>query len=148
MKVPAFLTCFIMSAATVFAAGSATINGSWKTEENKSKVEIFQCAEKICGKITWMKEPLYTEAKEGPIGKPKLDHNNPEVSLKSRPLLGLQIMEGFTVSGDDAWANGTIYDPENGKTYKCKMKMTSPERLEVRGYIGISLIGRTAVWTR
>jgi uncharacterized protein (DUF2147 family) len=46
------------------------------------------------------------------------------------------------------WKGGTIYDPDNGKLYKCKMTLTEPKRLEVRGYIGFSFIGRTVVWTR
>ena len=50
--------------------------------------------------------------------------------------------------GGNTWAKGTIYDPEDGKTYKCKMTLTDPKTLGVRGYIGISLIGRTTVWTR
>ena len=57
-------------------------------------------------------------------------------------------MKGLTAKGDKQWGNGTCYDPESGKSYKCKMKLTSPRRLELRGYIGISLIGRNFVLTR
>jgi len=149
MRVPIIIiTCLLLSTSTVFAASTKSVLGTWNTEENKAKVEIYQCAEKLCGKITWLKEPLYTEVKEGPVGKPKLDNNNPRAELKNRPRIGLQLMEGFVSSGENDWDSGTIYDPENGKTYKCKMKMTSPAKLEVRGYIGISLLGRTSVWTR
>jgi uncharacterized protein (DUF2147 family) len=81
-------------------------------------------------------------------GKPKMDRNNPSPDLRTRPLVGLQLMEGFRHKGDHAWEDGKIYDPESGKLYRCKMTLSSPQRLEVRGFIGISLIGRTSTWTR
>ncbi len=65
-----------------------------------------------------------------------------------RPGIELQILEGFTYSGENVWQGGRIYAPDNGKTYKCKMTMTDPNRLEVRGFIGFSFIGRTEIWIR
>lgn len=148
MRVVLVITSFILAATTVFASGTRTIIGTWNTEENKAKVEIFQCGENICGKITWLKEPLYIDAKEGTVGIPKLDNNNPELALRDRPRIGLHLMNGFVQSSENTWEGGTIYDPENGKTYKCIVKMISPEQLEVCGYIGISMFGRTSIWTR
>jgi uncharacterized protein (DUF2147 family) len=55
---------------------------------------------------------------------------------------------GFNYSKENNWEDGKIYDPKNGKTYSCKIKMTNPNNLEVRGFIGVSLIGRTDTWTR
>jgi uncharacterized protein (DUF2147 family) len=57
-------------------------------------------------------------------------------------------LSGFKFAGDNLWEDGTIYDPENGKTYRCKITLESPNRLNVRGFVGISLFGRTTVWTR
>ncbi|HEY0110845.1 MAG TPA: DUF2147 domain-containing protein, partial [Fibrella sp.] len=79
---------------------------------------------------------------------PKLDSKNPEANLKSRPLLNLNIMTGFSYDGSNVWDDGKIYNPEDGKTYSCKMTLKNPNTLDVRGYVGISLIGKTQTWTR
>jgi uncharacterized protein (DUF2147 family) len=63
-------------------------------------------------------------------------------------LIGLVILKDFAFNGKDKWEDGTIYDPNNGKTYSCVIRLKNESALEVRGYIGISLLGRTEVWTR
>jgi len=135
---------------TGVAIGSQTdVLGPWNTPGNKSKIELYNCDDMICGKIVWLKEPLYpADDPGGSGGKQKTDRNNPEKELQDRALLGLNILQGFKPDGEGKWAGGTVYDPDNGKTYKCKIKMKDPDTLEVRGYIGISLLGRTSVWTR
>jgi uncharacterized protein (DUF2147 family) len=80
-------------------------------------------------------------------GKPKADKKNPDENLKSRPLLNLELLKDFTFDGKDTWKDGTIYDPKSGKTYSCKM-VIEEDKLKIRGYVGISLLGRTEVWTR
>lgn len=142
------VTCLMLTGTTVFAAGAAGILGTWTTEGAKSQVEIFSCGEKICAKIVSLKEPLYLDAKDGPVGTVKTDRNNHDQAKQKKTILGLQIMEGFTPTGEGTWGNGTIYDPENGKTYQCKATLDGPNRLKVRGFIGIAMIGRTTVWTR
>jgi uncharacterized protein (DUF2147 family) len=57
-------------------------------------------------------------------------------------------LSGFAYEGKNHWKEGRIYDPETGKTYSCKMTLKKPDELEVRGFIGLSIIGRTVVWTR
>ncbi len=115
--------------------------GTWMNEEKEARFEIFRCGNKLCGKITWLKEPLRN-------GKPKLDDQNPQPKLKSRPILGMVFMQDFEYQGNNKWDDGTIYDPKSGKTYSCYLKVIGPDKLEVKGYIGISLIGRTQVWSR
>jgi uncharacterized protein (DUF2147 family) len=97
--------------------------------------------DKFNGKVVWMKNPSIN-------GKPKLDSNNPDINKRSNPRLGLEIMKGFIFNGSDEWDKGNIYDPQNGKTYSGYMYMTDRNRLKLRGYIGISLLGRTQTWTR
>lgn len=131
------------------AANPDDILGLWNTENRDAKVEIFKCGHKYCGKIIWLKEPDYPAgSKEGTPGSPKLDHNNPDPSLRSRPVLGLQFMTDFAFAGDNQWKGGRLYDPEKGKTYKGKMTLVSPNELDLRGFVGISLLGRTSRWTR
>lgn len=115
--------------------------GIWYTKDNKAKIEIFKTNNKYHGKIIWLKNPNY------PNGKQKIDRENPDEKLRSRPVVGIVNLEGF-VFDEDEYEDGTIYDPNNGKTYSCYMKLTGMNTLEVRGYIGISLIGRTEVWNR
>ena len=148
MKISLWCTLLVLMATTAFGADSSGILGIWKTEKDESKIEIFRCGEKICGKIIWLKNPLYTDSRDGEVGTPILDHNNPDPALRSRPVLGLQILAGFTAEGGNNWRNGTCYDPKSGNTYRGKIHLAAPDRLELRGYIGIPLFGRTAIWTR
>jgi uncharacterized protein (DUF2147 family) len=148
MKISTWLTVLLLTATTAFGAGMSDILGIWKTERDESKVEIFMCREKICGKIIWLKNPIYTDSRDGKVGTPVIDRKNPDPALKNRPVLGLQILEGFTAEGSNNWGNGTCYDPKSGKTYRGKIHLAAPGRLELRGYIGIPLFGRTSVWTR
>jgi uncharacterized protein (DUF2147 family) len=139
----------ILTASSVFGADADRILGLWNTAENKSKIEIFKCGDKYCGRIAELKEPNYTaDDKDGPVGQPKVDRKNPDPSLRTHPLLGMELMHGFTYSGKNVWEEGKIYDPEDGKYYKCKMTLSAPNRLDVRGFIGFSLLGRTTTWTR
>lgn len=112
--------------------------GTWLTASGKAKVQIYQEGDKYYGKIVWLKIPTYED------GKPKTDKNNPDKAKQSEPLLGLNMLKNFEFD-DDEWEDGTIYDPENGKTYSCTIKYRDG-KLDLRGYIGISLIGRTQTW--
>jgi uncharacterized protein (DUF2147 family) len=116
-------------------------------DEEKARIEIKEVKGKYEGRIVWLKEPTYPEGDKD-AGKPKQDRNNPDSAKRNKPILGLRILKGFVASGANTWTRGTIYDPENGKTYKCKITLVNPNTLNVRGYIGISLVGRTNVWTR
>ncbi|MRR52404.1 MAG: DUF2147 domain-containing protein [Rhodocyclaceae bacterium] len=148
MTVWTFFATVLLTATTAFGAGPSNILGLWKTDGGDSQLELFRCGEKICGKIVWLKVPRYIDSRDGPVGTIKVDRKNPDPALRNRPILGLQVMKGLTAKGDKRWEKGTCYDPETGKSYKCKMRLASPDRLELRGYIGISLIGRNFVLTR
>jgi len=135
------LLIYITAASFVQTPKADDVAGNWYTAQNKAKVQIYRSGNKFFGKITWLKEP------NNPDGKPKVDKNNPDASKRANPIVGLQILSGF-VFEDDEWVSGDIYDPENGKTYSCKMSMPDKNTLKVRGYIGISLFGRTETWKR
>ena len=139
----------LLLASFALAADEDKILGLWNTSENDCKIEIFKCGGKYCGRIVWLKEPVYrADDDEGMAGRPVVDRKNPNPNLRSRPLIGLQLIEGFIYSGKNVWEKGTIYDPDNGRTYRCKMILSAPNRLEVRGFVGIPLLGATSVWTR
>ena len=129
-----------------------TVLGNWKTEttdEGFAKVTIRKVGDSIEGKITWLSEPTYPENdKQGMDGQLKIDRENPDKVLSSRPIIGLVLLRDFEYAGNGVWEKGTIYDPESGNTYKSTIKLSGPNKLKLRGYIGISLIGRTSKWTR
>lgn len=141
-------TAIIVLSAPAFAAADSIL-GIWLNGDKDAHIEVFKCGDKYCGKIVWLKEPVYPQgSKEGTPGTPKVDVHNPDASKRKVPSMGLEIMKDFQFVGDDSWKNGTIYDPNNGKTYSAKAKLASPNDLDLRGFIGVSLIGRTEHWTR
>jgi uncharacterized protein (DUF2147 family) len=148
-RINMLLFLIIFSTASACYAAGDDILGVWFNQEKDATIEIFKCSERYCGKIVWLKEPNYpVGSKDGVPGTPKLDHNNPKPGMKNAPILGLEIMHDFLFAGDAEWKDGRVYDPKNGKTYSGKITLVSPHELNLRGYIGIPLIGRTAVWTR
>jgi uncharacterized protein (DUF2147 family) len=139
-----FLFLFSFVSLTVFSQSSEAIIGQWFNEEKSAKIEIYNSHEKYYGKIVWLSEPIDPET-----GKPKLDKNNPNIKFKSKPLLNLLIVSGFHFS-EGEWVDGTIYDPKNGKTYNCIIKLAGKDKIAVRGFIGKSWmgLGRTTTWSR
>ena len=130
----------VLGASTHVKAQADRIEGVWFDDVKEAKIQIYKANDgKFYGKIIWLKDPMKN-------GRPKTDENNPKKEMQVQPLVGLQILRGFDKDGD-AYANGTIYDPRNGKTYDCKMKYQG-SKLAIRGYIGISLLGRTTIWER
>ena len=140
---------FLLLVSSALAADEDKIVGLWITPRNDCKIEIFKSGIRYYGRIAWLQEPFYpADDDRGMAGRPVVDRENPNPSLRSRTLIGLRLIEGFTYSGRNVWQDGTIYNPDNGKTYKCKMTLSAPNRLEVKGFIGIPLLGATSVWTR
>jgi uncharacterized protein (DUF2147 family) len=117
--------------------------GIWLNEDQDAHIEVYKENGKYFGKIIWLKFPIDDET-----GKPKLDKHNPDGELQKKPVLGLVVTKDFIYDKDGEYEDGTIYDPKNGKTYSCYMRFEDMDRLKIRGYIGITLIGRTTYWTR
>lgn len=117
--------------------------GIWTTGSGNGKIEIYRNNNTYQGKIIWLKDPI-----DPKTGKPKTDTEHPDKNLHNRPIIGLVNLWGFQYAGDHEWNGGHIYDPKNGKEYKCVITMKDKNILNVRGYIGITLIGRTDTWTR
>jgi len=128
----------------VFAQTNAgdVIIGVWETGSGKARVKIIKSGNYYYGRIVWLREPNNEE------GKPKVDKNNPDETLRQTPLLGLRMLKSFEFKGDNLWEEGTIYDPESGSTYNCKINLEDTNTMNIRGFIGISAFGRTDVWKR
>lgn len=140
-KLIAIITVFFGTATMASASNSDDIVGIWLSASGEGKIQIYKEGDRYFGKLYWMKEP------NGPKGNPKLDNNNPDPTLRNKPLLGLVILKNFRYN-DGEWSGGLIYDPKNGKEYKSYIKLKDPQTLSLRGYIGISLLGRTELWKR
>jgi uncharacterized protein (DUF2147 family) len=135
------LLLFAAVTLTVSAQKPDAILGSWVTSNGDAHFLIYKKGAKFFGKLYWIKYP------NDERGKAKTDKNNPDPALRSRPYLGLELLKDFTFDGDGQYIDGTIYDPKNGKTYSCKLTLNG-NTLKIRGYVGITLLGRTESWTR
>lgn len=134
---------FMIPAAMAYADDPNAVLGTWTVENGKAKVQFYQCGSDYCGKIVWLREPNEAD------GKPKLDKNNPDAGRRGQPLMGINMVWGFKYKGDNTWADGSIYDPESGKTYYCKIKLLQDGRLKVRGSLTkMGVFGKTQHWRK
>jgi uncharacterized protein (DUF2147 family) len=143
------LLLFGLTASVAWAADDADgMLGTWVTADGSARIQVVKHGDVYDGSIVWLKEPVYPADDKTMPGKPKVDRENPDASLQNHPVLGLPLLQGFKYSGDGVWNDGKIYDPTNGKLYSCNVTLMMDGRLKVRGYVGISLFGRTEIWTR
>jgi len=119
--------------ASVYPKNADEIVGLYWSPKKDAKIEIFKRGNRYYGRSIW-------------VASMRKDSKNPDETLKNREVLGIELLTGFSFS-DDSYTDGKIYDPESGKTYDCKMTLTD-KILKVRGYIGISLFGRTEIFEK
>jgi uncharacterized protein (DUF2147 family) len=145
-----FLISLLFFSIPIFAGEPGdVILGVWHTTDDKSQVQVFKENGHYFGRILSLKNPNWpADDDQGMGGKPKNDRKNPDPKLRNRPIAGITIMMNFDYSANNTWESGRVYDPESGNTYRGKMSLTATNRLELRGYVGIPLFGRTEVWTR
>ena len=144
------LTAGLALAAPVSAemerVGRNDVRGLWvdHRDGDKRKVAVWieDCDGLLCGRIYWLKKPLSAG------GQPKRDQHNPDAALRDRPLCGLRILTGFRRTGDGTWTAGHIYNPNDGRTFSSTMNLESDGALRIRGYVGVSLFGKTVEWVR
>ena len=116
--------------------------GVWLSEDKRGAIEIYQCEDKLCGRLVWFDLPAGTDRRS------IVDAHNPDAALRTRPLCRLTIMGNFAAAGANSWDHGWIYNPDNGATYHAEMSVVDISLLKVRGYVGIPLLGQTQTWTR
>jgi len=137
----AFLTILFVAVAGIFST-QGQVTGKWKTVDDetgeaKSIVEVYEQNGKIYGKVVEILNPAKKDSK----------CQNCKGADKDKPILGLMIIKGLTKDGDE-YTDGDILDPQKGKLYSCTIKLDGKDKLKVRGYVGISLIGRSQTWSR
>lgn len=126
----------------VFNAQSQSVIGRWKTiddETNKPKsvVEIYEKSGKIYGKVV----EIFEADKRNKVCEECSGED------KNKPILGIIVIKGLKKDGKE-YNDGQILDPKNGKLYKCYITLEGNDKLKVRGFIGVSLLGRTQYWYR
>lgn len=125
------LFCFWLFSTQVYAQ----IEGRWLTQDQKGIIEITRRGDLWFGKIVG----------GAPVGD-GLDHKNPDHSLRTQTILGLEVIKNLKKDGDE-WSGGSVYDPLSGNSYQAKAWLEDGH-LHLKGYIGLPLFGRSEVWTR
>ena len=120
--------------------------GRWA--EERTILEFRQEANgQLSGTVVALRDPLYApEDAAGAPGTPKRDHNNPDPALRSRPMLGANLLSDYRYNEKARQWRGKIYDPESGNTYNSRMNVNRQGNLQLRGYLGIPMLGRTAIF--
>lgn len=136
-----FLTAILAVSSLTISLAQSVI-GKWKLDDGSAIVEVYQQGDEFNGRIVWLEKPT------NPDGTPTNDNNNPNPNLRSRKLIGLNMLSGLKKQGESEYGNGNIYDPGNGKTYNCSMKVEG-NTLKVRGSLDKrGILGRTMDWFR
>lgn len=125
--------------STAVFADQTDIEGRWLSGDKTGWIQIQLVDGKPIGIAAGATDPA---------DKGRVDKLNPDPALRGRSLLGITILQGFIYTAEHAWKDGTIYDPNSGNTYKSTMTLLDRNTLKVRGYIGVSLFGRSDTWTR
>lgn len=135
------ITGLLISITAVFGQGASGIQGVWINEAKDVKVEIYKSGDKYFGKVTWLKDMYEADGKTL-----KKDSKNSSIKLRGRSIIGIDILSGFSYDKGE-WNGGELYNPKSGKTYDSKMILRG-DNLEIRGYAGSPLFGKTTVWAR
>ena len=145
-----FCTFFVVSTLSAVAQTAAAdkIIGTYYVSDDTSdedcKVQITKDKSgTYSGRIIWVKNPYFKD------GSPKRDIMNPDPAKRNTPGDQIPLVFHFRYDAKkNQWVDGEIYDPIHGKMYKCKMWFENDKTLRVRGYIGISALGRTMTWKK
>jgi uncharacterized protein (DUF2147 family) len=116
--------------------------GIWFDDKGDGAIEIAPCGTFLCGRIVWLRSP------NDQAGRPLTDGYNPEAAKRKRPICGLPVIGDLKRQADGAWDAGWIYDPKEGKSYDVELKLRSPDRLQVTGYLGTKFLSESFIWTR
>ena len=139
-----FLLCFGLTAMASATDDPDAVLGKWLSSKKRNQVQIYKQGNKYFGKLVWMLEPTETGS-----NRPKVDGQNPDEKLRTRPLMNTVILTNLAYKGNGTWGDGEIYNPEDGKTYGCQVTLKDPNTLDLRGYVmGMSFLGKTRTWTR
>jgi uncharacterized protein (DUF2147 family) len=146
------LAVVTVAAAPARAQDASMAFGSWVVESRSAQIELYRCPDAqhgpICGRVSRLIDPKMPDGTPVPEASVK-DLNNPNPALRERPVVGMVLLWGFKLGPDGkSFEEGTIYNGEDGKTYRATMTPQPDGTLKLRGYVGTPLFGKTQVWTR
>ncbi len=138
-------TTALLAALTAGASGAAGAaqgidpTGLWLTENERAAIRITRCDQGLCGRVAWIVDDGM-----------RRDRKHPDAAKRDRPMCGLKILWGVEQQADDpnSWEDGTVYKADEGQTYGVELTLEDRDTLTVRGYVGISLLGKSQTWTR
>jgi len=136
--------CWVLSTlllAPPAAAQDPSPVGVWLHPNKRIEIEITPCGDRLCAKIVWFKRPY------GDDGLPLADEKNKDPALRTRPLLGLDVLQGLRAAGENNWEDGEIYNPDDGANYRTQMSIDKDGNLRIRAYTLLPLLGHTMIWT-
>lgn len=151
MRTPILISAFLaLISSPSWAETAHDATGYWLTENQNAIVQFKQCSggaaspvkPQICGQIVWTQNPRDEQ------GKLKRDVNNPDEALRDRSLCGLPLIGDLTPASEAVLEDGWIYNPRSGDTYGAEAELVSADKLKLRGFLGISLLGSNQIWTR
>jgi len=116
--------------------------GLWLLPNQRIRLEIAPCDDRLCGTLVWFKHPNDAQ------GLPLVDSKNPDPALRARPLMGLTVLHDLRQTGEGIWEDGTIYNPDDGKKYQARMSLEDDGTLHVRAFVVVEVLGATQVMTR
>lgn len=145
MNVRAFVSIVVLCTMP-FAAGAERpadpAHGYWLTENRKAIVRLAPCGRDTCGQMVWVENAV------DDTGQPKRDVKNADTAKRQRTICGLELVGGLSKADEGAWQDGWLYNPRDGATYSARIRTVSQSELEVRGYLGAPVLGKSQIWTR
>jgi uncharacterized protein (DUF2147 family) len=134
------LSSFAVSGTAVSSSLSAV--GAWFIDGTGVAVQIFDCSGLLCGRIIWL------EKARDSAGQLARDNKNPNPAFRQRPLCGMTVLQGLQPAGLDHWNSGSLYNPNDGKTYRVSAELRSADLFVARIYLGMPLFGETKTLLR
>ena len=145
ISMTAWRLCWALSALVLLALPTAAQNptpvGVWLHPDKRIEIEIAPCGDRLCAKIVWFKRP------NGDDGLPLADVKNKDLALRTRPLLGLNVLQGLRAAGENNWEDGEVYNPDDGINYRARMSIDRAGDLRIRAFLLLPLLGHTMIWT-
>jgi uncharacterized protein (DUF2147 family) len=149
MRFPRFHRVSIASIASALfgialmavAQAAMPVTGTWLSADGGTKVRVSDCGGKLCGKVVWLNEPI-----DQSTGRPKTDKHNADTAKRTRPLLGVQVVQGMKPAGDNKWS-GQIYNADDGKVYQANVTLVSENAMRVQGCV-LGVLCKSQTWTR
>ena len=135
---------WVLSALVLLAlpatAQITTPVGVWLHPDKRIEIEIAPCGERFCAKIVWFKRP------NADNGLPLADVKNKDLALRTRPLLGLNVLQNLRANGENNWDDGEVYNPDDGANYRAQMSIDNAGNLRIRAFVVLPLLGHTLIW--